>query len=119
MLRRCGIFILSMILLLAAGDSFAKGKADDLTKNLNAAVMGDAAAQFNLGLMYEKGIEVDKDYKEAARWYRKAADQGYAKAQTNLAGCYKRGRGVEKNLTKALEWYLKAAKHGDTLAMNN
>jgi len=44
------------------------------------ANQGDADAQSNLGWMYENGKGVLKDYKQAAKWYRKAADQGFAKA---------------------------------------
>ena len=34
--------------------------------------------QFNLGLMYENGVDVPKDPQEAVKWFHKAADQGYA-----------------------------------------
>ncbi len=44
------------------------------------AEQGDANAQFNLGSMYEYGEGVPQDDKEAARWFRLAAEQGYAKA---------------------------------------
>ena len=37
------------------------------------AAKGDAVAQFNLGLMYENGKGVTQDYKEAAKWFQKAA----------------------------------------------
>ena len=38
------------------------------------AEQGDAAAQFNLGVMYNNGRGVLKDEAEAVRWYRLAAD---------------------------------------------
>ena len=34
-----------------------------------------------------------QDYAEAAKWYRKAAEQGYAEAQYFLAFMYSLGRG--------------------------
>ena len=37
---------------------------------------GDAAAQFNLGLMYFTGHGVQQDNAAAALWFRKAAEQG-------------------------------------------
>ena len=43
-----------------------------------------AAAQFNLGLMYENGFGVGKDLAEANRWFRLAAEGGYAKAIEKL-----------------------------------
>ena len=41
-------------------------------------------AQFSLGVMYEYGYGVNRDYKKAVEWYRKAAKQGYADAQAAL-----------------------------------
>ena len=40
------------------------------------ADQGDANAQYNLGLMYQKGKGVPQDYKEAVKWYMLAAEQG-------------------------------------------
>jgi len=36
---------------------------------------GDALAQNNLGVMYENGQGVPQDYKEAVKWYTKAAEE--------------------------------------------
>ena len=52
-----------------------------LTKFQSAAKRGNSDAQYNLGLMYDKGEGVAKDYKEAVRWYTLAAKQGIAIAQ--------------------------------------
>ena len=49
-----------------------------------AAEQGDANGQFKLGLMYDKGCDVDQDYMEAARWYRLAAEQGHGEAQHSM-----------------------------------
>jgi uncharacterized protein len=50
-----------------------------------AADQGNAAAQYSLGLMHEKGRGgLAKDDAEAIRWYKKAADQGNAAAQFKL-----------------------------------
>jgi len=45
------------------------------------AEQGEAQAQFKLGVMYHQGLEVEQDYEEAVRWYRKATDQGLARAR--------------------------------------
>ena len=55
------------------------------------AEQGLAAAQFDLGVLYENGDGVRQDYVEAVNWYRLSAEQGYAMAQNNLAGMYARG----------------------------
>ena len=49
-----------------------------------AAEQGNAKAQNNLGLCYEKGRGVTKSISEAVKWYRKAAEKGHARAKENL-----------------------------------
>ena len=46
------------------------------------AESGHAIAQFNLGVLYDKGLGVPQDFDIALKWYTLAADQGYAGAQT-------------------------------------
>src|SRR5882757_7174894 len=58
------------------------------------AEAGDAESEVELGRRYDKGEGVVKDHAEAAKWYRKAAEQNYAKAQHNLGFCYAHGEGV-------------------------
>src|SRR5262245_42754941 len=45
---------------------------------------GYAPAQFKFGLMYVSGDGVPQNYREASKWYRKAAIRGNAAAQRNL-----------------------------------
>lgn len=37
---------------------------------------GHAAAQYNMGVLYDEGRGVTQDYREAAKWYELAAVQG-------------------------------------------
>ena len=83
------------------------------------AVGGDAEAQSNLGLMYEIGEGVPEDYKEAVKWYCKAAEQGNAIAQSNLGLMYYHGDGVPEDDKEAVKWYRKAAEQGDAEAQYN
>ena len=83
------------------------------------AEQGDAAAQNNLGLMYEKGLGVTQDFIEAMKWYRKAAEQGDADAQYNLGVMYDNGRGVTQDYAEAVNWYRKAAEQGYAFAQTN
>src|SRR4051812_44475937 len=55
------------------------------------AEAGDAKYQMELGHRYDKGEGVAKDPVEAAKWYRKAAEQNLAVAQYNLGLCYEQG----------------------------
>jgi len=68
--------------------------------------------------MYNLGVGVEQDYREALKWYRKAADQGYAKAQRNLANMYHTGHGVPQDIAEGLKWFRRAAKQEDTQAQN-
>jgi TPR repeat protein len=85
----------------------------------SSAEQGHADSQFNLGLMYEHGIGVGKDEKEAIFWYRKTAEQGNSNAQYNLAVLYENGRGSTVDFAQANHWYRKAAEQGDALAIGN
>jgi len=87
-----------------AGDAIASGdyaKALRLIRPL--ANDGDAAAQYNLGLMYVVGRGAQQDYAAAAVWFQKAAQQGYALAQSNLGVLYRDGRGVPQDNAKAAD----------------
>jgi uncharacterized protein len=86
---------------------------------LAAAKEGHPDSQFNVALMYERGIGVDKDEKEAVSWYDKAAAQGSAAAQYNLGVLYENGRGTDIDFAKASESYRKASLQGDALAIGN
>ena len=76
------------------------------------ADQGNAAAQFNLGVMYNSGDGVPEDDVEAVKWYRKAADQGNAAAQFNLGVMYSSGEGVPEDLVQAYSWINLAAAKG-------
>jgi TPR repeat protein len=66
--------------------------------------------------MYDNGEGVPQDSSEAAKWYRKAAEQGFINAQSALGYLYKNGRGVRQDYVAASTWYRKAADHGDYIA---
>lgn len=73
------------------------------------AEQGDAASQFNLGLMYDTGRGVPEDDATAVNWYRQAAEQQYAKAQFSLGAMYQRGDGVAQDFAQAAKWFRLAA----------
>ena len=83
------------------------------------AAKSDAESQLQLGAAYAKGQGVDKDYTEAVKWYRHAAERGQALAQSNLGFYYANGRGVDKDYTEALRWYRKVAEQGVATAQHN
>ena len=97
----------------------AVGQVPDFTQTLMQAYQGDAAAQYNLGLMYATGEGVSEDDVEAVRWYRLAADQGVAAAQYNLGISYDNGEGVPEDDAEAARWYRLAADQGLVEAQSN
>ena len=77
----------------------------------------EAEANYAAGNNYYNGANgVAQDYAEAAKWYRKAADQGYAEAQCMLGNMYYDGWGVPQSDTEAAQWYRKAADQGNASA---
>jgi uncharacterized protein len=86
---------------------------------LAAAKEGHSDSQFNVALMYERGIGIAKDEKEAVVWYEKAAVQGSAAAQYNLGVLYESGRGTNVDFARANELYRKASVQDDALAIGN
>jgi uncharacterized protein len=92
-------------------------KAFEILKPL--ADQGNSKAQFELGVMYEKGQGVPQDDKEAVKWYRLAAEQGFASAQFNLGVMYAKGQGVPQDDKEAVKWYRLAAEQGFASAQFN
>ncbi|MES1258890.1 MAG: tetratricopeptide repeat protein, partial [Acidobacteriota bacterium] len=74
-----------------------------------AAEQGDASAQFNLGLMYARGLGVRQDIAEAMRLYQLSAAQGNAMAEYRLGFRYAHGWGVQQDYAEASRWYQMAA----------
>lgn len=76
-----------------------------------AAEYGYSEAQFALGSISCRA----RDYAEAVRWYRKAADQGHADAQSELGIAYHEGHGVAQDYVQAHMWtdLAAAASTGD------
>jgi TPR repeat protein len=80
------------------------------------AAIGNAEAQYELGVMYYSGEGIPRDFQEALSWFRKAADQGVARAMTCAAMILHENRGVKPNLAEAVGFYTRAAELGDAEA---
>lgn len=83
-----------------------------------AAEMGDANAQYQLGLMYHKGTEYEQDHETAARWYTLAAKQGHVPAQYTLGQMYHKGDGIPQDYVAAVKWYRLAAERQNARAQH-
>ncbi len=62
-----------------------------------------ASAQYDLGVLYLERSPID-----AARWFRKSAEQGNAHAQLWLGDMYREGKGVKLDPVEAAKLYERA-----------
>jgi TPR repeat protein len=85
---------------------------------LPLAHRGDARAEYLIGVMSDNGLgPTQLDPKDAARWYRAAAEKNNSDAQFALANAYSTGRGVGVDPQQAVTWLTRAAKNGHVDAM--
>lgn len=92
------------------------GDEDALISIRQKAAEGDAAAQFRLGVLYDLGQGVKRDYAQAFMWYRKTAEKGNSDGQFNLGNLYQNGQGVTQDYAQAVTWYRKSADQGFSFA---
>lgn len=85
-----------------------------------SAELGNAAAQYNIAMMYSNGESVWVDYQQAVYWFRKSAAQNFSPAQYRLGEMYlfEKG-GLPKDLTKAVALFELAATQNDADAQMN
>jgi TPR repeat protein len=109
-----------------------------------AAEQGGIGAQVGLGIMYRCRAddavrrienesapptfplprarftpEIVRDYAEAAKWYRMAAETGCARAQVGLGALYRDGYGVPQDYAQAVRWFRRAATQGHMSGQSN
>jgi TPR repeat protein len=124
------VFKMMLVLLLSfqtAQASLSKGLAAAQAGDYVSAYelwlpigkQGDAAAQFNLGLLHSKQLIPQASPEEAVKWYLLAATKEHVDAQFNLGIKYDKGVGVEQSATQAFSWYFKAANNGHLQAQVN
>ena len=116
--------LFTMFLLLSSHSAYAcydSGQSDkaNFDNCLPLAEQGDVRAQYSLALRYVNGQGVIQDYKQAVKWYRKAAEQGDADAQNNLGAMYGNGQGVTQDYVLAHMWWNIAASSGYKKATKN
>lgn len=73
-----------------------------------AAMQGNSHAQNNLGIAYEEGLGVVRDYVGAKEMYRKASEGNHPSGTNNLGYVYL----LEKNYDMAMKTFLLAAALG-------
>jgi localization factor PodJL len=84
-----------------------------------AALKGDPAAAYEIGLRFAEGKGVASNLEDAAKWYDRAAQAGVIPAVFRLGTFYEKGLGVKRDLDLAHRYYLQAAERGNAKAMHN
>jgi TPR repeat protein len=94
---------------------------------IREAGLGNASAQYELGVLYYNGQGVMRNSAIAAKWYRVAAGQGHAEAQYKLGRMYEEGwewigsfydhfsrtrSRQPEDYVEAVKWYRMAAEQG-------
>ena len=116
--------LVMMVLVVGCGKGDGDSKTaeeaaqdGDIPALKRMAENGDAEAQYHLAQGYSDGVKgLEWDHEEAAKWYRKAAEQGFnvldASGRTLydpahwLAVLYKDGRqGLKQDLVAAYAWH--------------
>lgn len=128
MLKR---FILSFVLMaslltLQASEledgfqAFTEGNYEQALRLwLPLAEKDNADAQYNLGILYQKGLGVEENIKTAFVWYKRAAANGHTDAMYNLGIMYNHGKVVYRSTKDATKWWKKAAELGNAAAQFN
>ena len=81
------------------------------------AAEGDSMAMYNLGWMYQHGLGMPPDMRQAIVWYGKSGDRGNGRALVNLWDIYTKGLGVPVDHELAHQYLQKAVGTGEPEAL--
>ncbi|KAF9161889.1 hypothetical protein DFQ26_004055 [Actinomortierella ambigua] len=81
------------------------------------AIEGDTRAKYIVGDMYRRGFYVEKNLREAAKWFLAAAHDGDVPSQRMIGFMFLKGEGIERPRPEAaVSWLLMAAQQEDAVA---
>ncbi|GGB87747.1 hypothetical protein GCM10011352_12130 [Marinobacterium zhoushanense] len=87
----------------------ANKPTQDLAQKADA---GDVESQYQMGLHFTAGADIQQNYAQGLSYFRKAAANGHTGAQYMLGMGYYLGRGTAQDYAEARQWLeLAAAKH--------
>lgn len=101
-------------LLRAPADGRDPGAACELFEQASRERL--PRAWWRLAQCHERGWGRPVDKRQAADWYRRAAEAGFAYAQTAYGLALQRGDGVDRDPVTAAGWFGRAALAGDSNA---
>lgn len=121
-----------LVSFLLFSSSTQAGQLEDGTRAFNAgqynqamqawlplAEADNADAQYNMGLLYMKGLGVKKDHLTAIKWFKRAAHYGSQDAAYNLGVLYKAGEAFHPSNKNAVYWWKQAADAGHAESQYN
>lgn len=86
---------------------------------LNQAEAGRAEAQYQVGLAYQLGLGVARNFDQARLWFGRAAQQDHARGLGGLAFLLLLGQGGPRDLPEAERLLRRAAEQGEASALAN
>ncbi len=94
--------------------AFKRGDYATALKEWKAAAQkGQPEAEYDLGLLYAKGLGVARDLSVAQQWYEAAALQGNSQAEFSLGQMYAQGWGIPPDEGAAVRW-MEMATNGNS-----
>ena len=100
-----------------ADKAYVRGNYDKAARELQfLADSGEPRAQYDLGVMYDRGDGVAQSDAKAKHWYERAAEQGEPRAQYNLGLMFLNGQGIPPDVVKAYYWISLSANRGNAHA---
>jgi TPR repeat protein len=78
-----------------------------------ASYFSDPVAQYRLGRLYLEGVGVEKDARQAARWFNLSAEKGNHASQALLGHMLLSGEGVPRQRALGLMWLTLAREAAD------
>jgi len=82
------------------------------------AQKGNARAQNDLAILYNKGLGVIKNPQKAIKLFKLSAEKGYSRAWVNLGAEYVKGDIILQDLNEATRLFKLAADKGDRFGQN-
>jgi TPR repeat protein len=105
---------------LSGAKAFAEGKFESAKVFFErCAKAGEVPCINNLGVLYDRGLGVRADPKQAINYYKTAAEKGLVLGVTNYAGAIAKGYEGSVDGKKIMALYVDAAAMGSPIAMGN
>ena len=111
----CSGFTLCLVLSSFSGAALATEEEQKIAPEMLFALTlvnaekGQGQAMLNLGIFYEEGVGVGRNFSKALEWYQKAAEAGEGDGYMRVGRCYEVGLGAAADMGKAVAAFEQAA----------